>query len=493
MKRLNLKKFKPKRISFRTRLTIIFTLLIWVVALNTAFLFDAKTNQIIKTTLGNRLLSITKTAALMIDGDKHSLLKTRQDEETSVYREIRAKLQSVRDANFGVRYIYTARIKNEKMIFVVDAEEAVDENKDGIIDAEEDTSHIGDVYDQPPEDYPEFIAASQGKPTANTKFVTDQWGTWISAATPIYNNKGEIEAVLGVDMSVEEVLAIQKALKRGLAVLYLLISFPLGFLISGFISRRMTRSIQELEKGATRIAQGDYTKPVPSIKSKDEIGSLAKAFNVMRKKVMGERNRLAREIHDGLSQELTAVALQTELCQELLDKAESERVKRELAEMRKVLVTSSQEVRRLIFELRTPEFLRKEFVPILRQYLGRFSKKTKINCQLTTQLKEELPLNWEMNLYKIIIEALNNIKNHAQAKNISLQLNQQDKELILIIEDDGRGFDLREVLLKAEEAEHYGLSGLKERARLLGGDLTIETTPGKGTKIIARIPYRREV
>jgi PAS domain S-box-containing protein len=203
-----------------------------------------------------------------------------------------------------------------------------------------------------------------------------------------------------------------------------------------------------------------------------------------------ERNRLAQEIHDGLAQTLATSLLKIELCKRLLED-NPEKVKRELWELRKMLAKSIKATRQVIFELRLPKFHRTGFATVLRQYFQEFRRKTGIACKLSLKLEESLPIKTQVGAYRIIREAMNNVKKHALAKQVDTRLRtDKDGHLHLIIEDDGEGFELKRAFAQNKYAKNFGLKGMEEQAKILGGTLTVESAKGRGTRIEVKIPLR---
>ena len=204
--------------------------------------------------------------------------------------------------------------------------------------------------------------------------------------------------------------------------------------------------------------------------------------------VTEERSRLAQEIHDGLAQTLASSLLKIELCGRLLNN-NPEKAKRELWELRKMLAKSIKETRHVIFELSLPRFHRTGFATVLKQYLEEFRKKTGVAATLNLKLEESLPIKIQVGTYRIIREAMNNIRKHAMAKNVDLRLRtDKNRNLHLIIEDDGKGFNLKRALAQNKYAKIFGLIGMKEQAKFLGGTFAIESAKGQGTKIKIKVP-----
>jgi len=201
-----------------------------------------------------------------------------------------------------------------------------------------------------------------------------------------------------------------------------------------------------------------------------------------------ERNRLAQEIHDGLAQILASSLLKIDFCERFLDDKPG-KVKEELLALRKMLVKGIKATRHVIFDLRLPKFHRTGFATVLRQYLEEFRRKTGIAATLNLKLEESLPMKIQVGTYRIIRETMNNIRKHAKAKNVDLKLRtDKDRNLRLIIEDDGKGFDLKRALTHNKCAKNFGLMGMEEQAKLLGGTFAVETEKGQGVKIKVKVP-----
>lgn len=197
-----------------------------------------------------------------------------------------------------------------------------------------------------------------------------------------------------------------------------------------------------------------------------------------------ERNRLAREIHDTLAQGMTAVALQLEAADALAESgADPDRiadaVKRALALTRANLA----EVRRSVLDLRAAPLEGRtlaEAVTALAQPGG--DAQPAISVEVTGA-RRPLPLRVEVGVYRVLQEALANAQRHAHAKTITMRLALQPDRVTCIVADDGRGFDTGRV-----RRGHFGLIGMRERARLLGGSLTVESARGRGTRLLLDVP-----
>jgi len=199
--------------------------------------------------------------------------------------------------------------------------------------------------------------------------------------------------------------------------------------------------------------------------------------------IAAERQRMARELHDTLSQGLAGLILQLEavdahLAQEKVDRART--IVRETMERARHTLT---EARRAIDDLRAPQA--PGLGEAVRAEAERFTAATGIPCALTLELTAAVPEACAEVAIRVVSEGLSNVARHARAGSASLRIANVMKTNTLEIEiaDDGVGFDAQAV-----EAGHYGLLGMRERVRLAGGGFEIDTAPGRGTRLTVRIP-----
>jgi signal transduction histidine kinase len=207
------------------------------------------------------------------------------------------------------------------------------------------------------------------------------------------------------------------------------------------------------------------------------------ARDALRRVVAGqelERRRLARELHDETGQALTSILLGLRAVDEAgLD----ERARGAVADLRELVVATLQDVRRLAVQLRPKALDDFGLAAALERLAQTLSETSSLHIDLEAQLgAERLPSEVETTLYRIVQEALTNIVKHAQATRVSILLMRRDGAATAVIEDDGRGFDL------ASTSETFGLEGMRERAELHDGRLTIESAPGSGTTLVVEVP-----
>lgn len=195
-----------------------------------------------------------------------------------------------------------------------------------------------------------------------------------------------------------------------------------------------------------------------------------------------ERAALAREMHDTIAQDLAAITLQLESIRRK-DDTPQPRVDVALDLAR----TALRRVRASVEGLREDPLAGQSLVAALAAYARRFTSETGV--QVLLELRSE-PLAFsnerESEVYRIAAEALNNVRNHANARRVTVQLRVNDGTAILAIEDDGRGFDM------SKPSHGFGLTGMKERAHRLGARLDIASRPGSGTVVTLRVPPENE-
>jgi signal transduction histidine kinase len=198
-----------------------------------------------------------------------------------------------------------------------------------------------------------------------------------------------------------------------------------------------------------------------------------------------ERQHLARELHDSVSQALYGITLGSDAARTLLDR-DPARVAGPLEYVRSLAESGLAEMRALIFELR-PESLENEgLVAALEKQAAALRARHEIEVHTALCEEPDVPLWVKDALYRIAQEALHNTARHARAEDVGLLLERETEGILLEVRDDGIGFDPSRPF-----PGHLGLKSMRERAERLGGALEVESRPGKGTRILVRIPTRR--
>lgn len=206
-----------------------------------------------------------------------------------------------------------------------------------------------------------------------------------------------------------------------------------------------------------------------------------------------ERQRIARDVHDGPAQGLSNLVLKAEFCIKLLDK-DIDRAKYELQVLKALIRETINDTRRLIYNLRPMSIDDLGLIPTLERYVDTIENANDFAIELIvhndtsrgqTEIAEEITLT----CFRIVQEAMNNIIKYARANKIEIQLDLTEDCLQLIITDDGIGFDVSKIRLNEEDNTGFGLSMMKERVGLLLGELDISSGV-KGTTVSARIPMK---
>jgi light-regulated signal transduction histidine kinase (bacteriophytochrome) len=255
--------------------------------------------------------------------------------------------------------------------------------------------------------------------------------------------------------------------------------------------RRSARLIQDqlmrdLETGLKRsqLAALDL-----KLETERRAAAEADLSNVLRRTVEdqeAERVRIARELHDTLGQSLTL--LQLGLDGLGLASPDGNEMKQRIAGMKTLAADVGREVNRLAWEIRPTALDDLGIQNAIQSLIESWAQKSNVKYELQMTLpSERMSAPIETALYRVLQEALTNVVRHAGASHVSVILGRRDQHVTLIVEDDGRGFN-QTAEATARDAGRLGLLGIRERLSLVGGSLEIESTPGKGTTLFARIP-----
>jgi GAF domain-containing protein/HAMP domain-containing protein len=256
------KRFLP----LRAKLAIGFSVLAMIAVGLTSYIYYQNTKALLLEDIRERLRDAVSIGALQVDAIAHSQLTNPSQEGQLAYMGIKKTLQKIRDAGTNFVYVYTMRQDDQgNIIFIVDAEES-----------EENVSHLGDVYsDASP--WLKSIFPSIQEPLVEPQFYTDKWGSWLTGYAPLYTSDGHRDAVLGIDIAANDVIAQeQQALWRSLFIFFG--SIPLVALGGWSLGTLLAAPISKLTRGAEYLAAGDFNHPV-DIKTNDEIGFLGQIFN----------------------------------------------------------------------------------------------------------------------------------------------------------------------------------------------------------------------
>jgi two-component system, NarL family, sensor kinase len=204
-----------------------------------------------------------------------------------------------------------------------------------------------------------------------------------------------------------------------------------------------------------------------------------------------ERNRLAREIHDTLAQGLAAITLQLETA-DALSTTRPERASEAIRRALSLARSNLEEARRSVMDLRAAPLQNRTLPEAVANLVQHSCDDSTVQVQFSyipIAGPHNLPTRLEEGVYRIVQEALANACHHAQAQHIDVTLTMEEQSLRVVVQDDGCGFDPDKVTSNANEG-HFGLTGMNERVKLLGGTICIQSEPGSGTYIDVQVPYR---
>jgi NarL family two-component system sensor histidine kinase YdfH len=203
-----------------------------------------------------------------------------------------------------------------------------------------------------------------------------------------------------------------------------------------------------------------------------------------------ERQRIARELHDTLAQGLAGLILQLEAAVIHIEGHNSDKAKQiveqAMARARTTLVDARHAIDDLRAEINSPEALEDS----LTAEVTRFQNATGIPCKLQISLLDQVESKLSEHILRIVAEGLSNIARHAEASQASVSVGNQPDQLVIEVIDDGIGFDS---VKQVGRSGHYGLLGIRERTRLANGQFSIESAPGKGTKLLISLPIAIKV
>ncbi|MBI5034718.1 MAG: sensor histidine kinase [Chloroflexi bacterium] len=302
----------------------------------------------------------------------------------------------------------------------------------------------------------------------------------------------------------------------GLILFFASVGIVLSLLINYFILRTALRSIDVLQQTVERIDRGDTTVRANIDEIDDpQFHHFAKSLNTMlgrlaththmieanraqlhllSRQVLSaqedERKRIARELHDDTSGSLARILLNIEMCSTLVPKQYHE-IHDKLDATCTLGEQTLENVRKMVFDLRPALLDDLGLAAAIRWYAK--NNLESLGIQLQFEMASGLrgaPMV-ETALFRIAQEAITNIVRHADAQHVNIQLSHSPTVWKLTIQDDGRGFDLKSMLDESAANYHWGLFGMRERAELLSGTFTIESTIGNGTRLLVEIPVEQ--
>ena len=337
-----------------------------------------------------------------------------------------------------------------------------------------------------------------------TLLLESDLGPVWDTAVPIFEGQSGTARVGMSESNIRDALA---ALTRQMLLTTVAVS-AVGIAAAVLLTWIVTRPILQLKQNAQAVGQGNFKQRVRPWAG-DEIGELAKAFNLMTDQLAQaemerverehlrsrlfdkvitaqeeERKRIARELHDETGQSLTSLMVRMQTMSQQCPMPE---LKTQFKELQQLISQTLDDVHNLALELRPSALDDLGLAAALERYVNEYRQNSPLEIDLVVYgLEEErLPPTVETALYRIVQEGLTNVARHANANTASILIEQRNGRVRAIIEDDGIGFEIQK---SHSTSQRLGLYGMRERAELLDGTLFVESEPGKGTGIYIEVP-----
>ncbi len=249
--------------------------------------------------------------------------------------------------------------------------------------------------------------------------------------------------------------------------------------------KRYAESLRRILDVADALIPAAETSDSGKARSEDGEGSsIVKIISAQE----NERQSLANSLHDGPAQSLTNLILQAEICERLFD-SDPLRARQELTELKGAVTATFQKVREFIFDLRPMMLDDLGVGPTLKKTVEDFEQKSGIACNITIGGKDfRLPSHAEVTIFRVTQHLLKNVRQHAQATHVQISFNVDNDRATVVVEDDGVGFDVAEALAAARQRKTLGLATIREQVEMLGGELSLDSTLGSGTRVEFWVP-----
>src|SRR6266540_868256 len=204
--------------------------------------------------------------------------------------------------------------------------------------------------------------------------------------------------------------------------------------------------------------------------------------------IEAERNRIARDLHDGPIQGVSAASLSLEAVKLMMESGDTARA---LDTVRKICEELGEEafsLRRIMSDLRPPLLEQRGLIPAVRELCEKWQGETEVPVQVIADAHGHVPDDVETLAYRVVQEAISNVKKHAEATEVSVRIETSAGSLRVEVKDNGSGFDPEDAR-QFLRAGKVGLASMRERAELAGGTLTVKSAPGAGTSVTATLPF----
>lgn len=316
----------------------------------------------------------------------------------------------------------------------------------------------------------------------------------------------ENERLLGVEVVIVRtptpatVLLLVLGVTVGGLTIFSLAAAMMGTLFGWRTAKKLSGRLAHLSLISAAWSQGNFERQIEDDEA-DEIGELGENLNQVatdlqilladkeQLAVLEERNRMARELHDTLAQGVAGLVLQLEAVKHYLNEGEVAESQLIVAEASAQARDALRKARAAIDDLRAEALFASDFITAVTQQVQEFSDRNNLSVELDAELPDSLLLPPAISLHarRALAEMLANVAQHAEATTVWLRLRLEDGCLLIEVEDNGVGIDVE----TAVRPGHYGIIGMKERARLTGGHFSINSSPENGTTALLRLPLEK--
>lgn len=257
--------------SIRHEITLAITLLIIGISFALTILQYYRAKNDYREQLRRHLEEMAGSVAVCIDPDKHARLKASSDMETEIYSDMYIKLLDFKNSFKDIRYIYTMREKNNKLYYVIDADDDL-----------EGAQKIGDEYTEADQNLISSVTNLR-TPTSDKDFTKDRWGTWLSGYAPIITSEDKVDGFVGVDMAASNVISKEKELIKT-STIQLFFSLIFALVFGQLMGSLIATPIENLISRIKRMRHGNFTEVVDTAYT-NEIGELTDQLNLMSEKM----------------------------------------------------------------------------------------------------------------------------------------------------------------------------------------------------------------
>ena len=330
------------------------------------------------------------------------------------------------------------------------------------------------------------------------EFLTEKLeNSWQVTAVPIHNDS----QLVGVAVLTYQLPLLSREVILPILQIVLITTIPLtigaifiGTIFGFFTSRSITNRIKTMTTAAEAWSNGDFSV-VAQDAGGDELGQLSRRLNQMAEQLQNlidtsqelatveERNRLARDLHDSIKQQLFATTMQLGAAINLYD-TDTQTARTHLTTAETLANQAQKELTGLIQELRPVALEGLGLSEAVRKYLDDWSNHTGIQTNFRLQNAQPLPLTFEQSLFRVTQEALANVARHSFASNVDVHLLWEEHQFSMTLSDNGIGFDTQTA------TSGYGLKSMQERLEMMNGRFILNATPSKGTTIELIVPLK---